>query len=306
MNHRVLASALLAVIVAACGDGRITEPRGASKAIPFASIGTDPVTGATIETSQDDYAPGEKVHVTGRGWTPNETVSLSMSEDPDTHPDVSMDAETDSTGAFSVHFYDVQVDDIGVQFTLTVKGETSGSVAVATFTDGTIGLATIVMRDGVGCASAQATVTAGTAICAHSSFTLGGQGATNAQIRWKSPANTIAQISQLSPGFTNGATGVKTFDATYTPTTAGIWTVLLCESANTDLTPSGAAQCASGSEKASQTFTVTAAPSNNPPTAAAGGPYTGNEGSSINISGTGTDPDGGPVSFRTGPLARSA
>jgi hypothetical protein len=41
---------------------------------------------------------------------------------------------------------------------------------------------------------------------------------------------------------------------------AGTWTVLLCQSNNADPLPGGVAQCASGSQKASQTFTVTAGP----------------------------------------------
>ena len=68
MRQRVLASSLLALVVAACGgDGKITEPqRVPSQLTALAAIGTDPNTGATIETNQDDYAPGEVVHLTGR------------------------------------------------------------------------------------------------------------------------------------------------------------------------------------------------------------------------------------------------
>lgn len=101
----------------------------------MASIGTDPVSGATIETNQDDYAPGELVRVTGHGWGLGEAVHLDMTEDPDTHGDVTQDVQADSTGAFSVPFYDVQDHDLGVTFTLTATGQTSGSKAVAVFTD---------------------------------------------------------------------------------------------------------------------------------------------------------------------------
>jgi large repetitive protein len=111
-----------------------TEPRGRYP-IGYA-IGVDENTGASIETNQDDYAPGEIVHVVGKGWESGETVNLFMSEDPNTHEDVSMDAVADGNGEFSVHFYDVQEHDIGVTFTLTATGQTSGSKAVAVFTDG--------------------------------------------------------------------------------------------------------------------------------------------------------------------------
>ena len=103
---------------------------------PLASIGIDPVSGATIETNQDDYAPGELVRVTGRGWAPNEIVHFDMTEDPDTHGDVAQDVQADSAGAFDVPFYDVQDHDLGVTFTLTATGQSSGSKAVAVFTDG--------------------------------------------------------------------------------------------------------------------------------------------------------------------------
>lgn len=139
MRLRVIASALLAVVVAACGgDDKVTAPQLPSRIAVSAAIGTDPVSGAAIETNQDDYLPGEIVHVVGRGWAPNETVKLYMSEAPDTHEDVSMDVTADSSGSFSVHFYDVQQYDLGVTFTMTATGQTSGSKATATFTDGRV------------------------------------------------------------------------------------------------------------------------------------------------------------------------
>ena len=93
-----------------------------------------------------------------------------------------MDVVADSAGSFSVHFYDVQDIDLRVQFTLTATGQTSGSVAVTQFTDGTISNASIVMRDGATCTAPQGSVPAGTAICAYSAFTLSGSGGTPAQM----------------------------------------------------------------------------------------------------------------------------
>jgi hypothetical protein len=101
----------------------------------MASIGMDPVSGATIETDQDDYVPGQLVHVTGHGWGMGETVHLFMTEDPDTHGDVTQDVQADSSGAFGVPFYDVQDHDLGVTFTLTATGQTSGDSATTVFTD---------------------------------------------------------------------------------------------------------------------------------------------------------------------------
>src|SRR5688572_7741511 len=98
MRYRVIASALLAIVAAACGgDGKITEPTAATSLKPLAAIGTDAATGATIETNLNDYAPGGAVNLTGRGWAPNETVHLVMTEDPDRHADVVRDAQTDNS-----------------------------------------------------------------------------------------------------------------------------------------------------------------------------------------------------------------
>src|SRR5215211_1117372 len=108
----------------------------ATKLKPLAAIGTDAATGATIETNLDDYAPGGAVSLTGRGWAPNETVHLVMTEDPDRHADVVRDVQADNSGGFSLHFYDVQESDIGVRFTLTGTGATSGSNVTVQFTDG--------------------------------------------------------------------------------------------------------------------------------------------------------------------------
>jgi hypothetical protein len=124
------------LMFAACSrDVGPTKPIVRPLATANNAIGTDPVSGASIATSKDDYHPGEIVHVTGRGWSPNETVHLAMAESPDTHPDVAMDATADSSGAFSVHFYDVQEYDRGVTFTLTATGAVSRSQATAIFTD---------------------------------------------------------------------------------------------------------------------------------------------------------------------------
>jgi hypothetical protein len=134
--------ALAVLFVAACGrDSAITGPDdllapNAPSSGGILAIGVDSVTGASIETNLDDYMPGEVVHLVGRGWSPNESVTLHMTEEPDTHADVDTNVVADASGGFSIHFYDVQEHDLGVTFTLTATGLTSGSRAVATFTDG--------------------------------------------------------------------------------------------------------------------------------------------------------------------------
>jgi hypothetical protein len=132
--------ALVALVVAACGgEVGITEPV-APTAPPMSggilALGVDSITGASIETNKDDYSPGEVVHLVGRGWAAGETVNLHMTEAPNTHADVDTNVVADASGGFDIHFYDVQPHDFGVTFTLTATGQTSGSRAVATFTDG--------------------------------------------------------------------------------------------------------------------------------------------------------------------------
>src|SRR5687767_3611815 len=134
--------ALVALVVAACGgDVGITEP--VTPTAPPVSggilaLGVDSTTGASIETNKDDYVPGEVVHLVGRGWAPGETVNLHMTEAPNTHADIDTNVVADAAGGFSLHFYDVQMHDLGVTFTLTATGQTSHGVAVATFTDGNV------------------------------------------------------------------------------------------------------------------------------------------------------------------------
>ena len=47
---------------------------------------------ATVKTDREDYWPGEPVTVTGSGWQPGETVTLTISEDADTHFDFTYNA----------------------------------------------------------------------------------------------------------------------------------------------------------------------------------------------------------------------
>lgn len=264
-------SVLAILVIAACGrDGAITAP-----SVPNANagtesvlaIGTDPNSGATIETNKDDYQPGEIVHVVGRGWAPNETVNLHMTEEPDTHADVDTNVVADANGAFSVHYYDVTEHDIGVTFSLTATGLTSGSSATAIFTDGTIEAnPTFTFYPGgstsgtppSSCTGAPGTtVTSGTQMCVVASFNIIGSGGTHAQLRWKSPGSsgTVVDVDQRSPSFDD--TGSKTFAATFTPTVDGTWSVLLCESNNGSTSGSNATGCANGAVAGgTATFTV--------------------------------------------------
>ncbi len=88
---------------------------------------------ATVKTDQTDYAPGSIVTITGSGWQPGETVTLTLLESPliDTHPNLT--AVADASGNISNNQFSPDVHDIGIRFYLTTKG--SQSQAQTTFID---------------------------------------------------------------------------------------------------------------------------------------------------------------------------
>jgi|SRR5579864_1482922 len=90
---------------------------------------------ATVMTDQADYAPGTIVTITGTGWQPGETVTLSFVESPlyDTHPDLY--ATADANGNIFNNQFSPDVHDAAISFTLTATGQTSGLQAQTTFTD---------------------------------------------------------------------------------------------------------------------------------------------------------------------------
>src|SRR5919201_4876196 len=100
---------------------------------------------ATVATDQPDYAPGQTVVITGSGWEPGETVVLVLHEDPELDPDFQLTAVADANGDFTNTDFSVDVFDIGVTFTLTATGTSSGLTAQTTFTDasGTCGDGTV-------------------------------------------------------------------------------------------------------------------------------------------------------------------
>src|SRR6266516_2391539 len=94
-----------------------------------------PASAATVATDKADYAPGENVVITGSGWEPGETVVLILHEDPQLDPDLQLTAFADENGDFTNTDFSVDVFDIGVTFTLSATGGSSGLTAETTFTD---------------------------------------------------------------------------------------------------------------------------------------------------------------------------
>ena len=284
---RVLVGALGMLAFVACGrEAGITSPeRDARVPSSWAAVGTDPVSGAKIETNQDDYMPGEVVHVVGSGWAPNETVNLHMTEVPNTHADVDTNVVADAAGGFSIHYYDVQTHDLGVTFTLTATGQTSGSVAVAVFTDGLVTFSSTAPVTNV----VSYAITTGGTTCTSTSFQVApslniSAGNVSSCVEVRAP-NTVI-VSGVTYTFTTWAAALQQQGNAIAFTTGTIGTDQWLKFAATQPSAGG---------------TVTAQyapPSNTPPTVTLTGnpPYSGGEGALINVSGTASDPGGSVAS----------
>ncbi|MCU1312099.1 MAG: hypothetical protein JWO20_3224 [Candidatus Angelobacter sp.] len=125
--------------------GSLASPRNGSVGAPLDSDGLLIVAGgsnssstelygfATLKTDANDYPAGTPVHITGKGWQPGETVTLSFLESPnlDQHPAIQTVA--DSNGNISDSSFAPDDHDIDVRFYLTATG--SVSTAQTTFTD---------------------------------------------------------------------------------------------------------------------------------------------------------------------------
>ncbi|WP_166637240.1 HYR domain-containing protein, partial [Algoriphagus boseongensis] len=94
---------------------------------------------ATVTTDKLDYSPGEYVTITGSGWKPGETIVLHFDEEPKLATCLlshDLTATADASGNFSNSQFLVKENHLGVTFTLTATGQTSGLIATTVFTDG--------------------------------------------------------------------------------------------------------------------------------------------------------------------------
>src|SRR5207249_515341 len=88
---------------------------------------------ATVKTDHADYTPGSVVTITGGGWQPGETVTLSFQEVPyyDSHP--TLTAVADANGTIFNNQFSPDINDSAILFYLTATG--SVSQAQTTFHD---------------------------------------------------------------------------------------------------------------------------------------------------------------------------
>src|SRR6185312_12643835 len=97
---------------------------------------------ATIKTDQLDYPPGSTAIITGKGFQPNETVTLQVLHDPTGGDDATSPAHqpwtvvADASGnVSSTWIVPADEDELGATLLLSAVGETSGLKAAWTFTD---------------------------------------------------------------------------------------------------------------------------------------------------------------------------
>jgi hypothetical protein len=114
----------------------------------------------TVKTDAADYAPGSIVTITGSGWTPGETVTLTLVESPliDTHP--VMTAVADGNGNISNSQFSPDEHDVNIRFYLTAVGGQSGVQAQNTFTDATATNTTLVSSPSTSNVNQSVTLTA--------------------------------------------------------------------------------------------------------------------------------------------------
>jgi hypothetical protein len=122
------------VAVTLAGIAPADEPSGGTIASNKASSGGGGKT-AWITTDKADYAPGQRVTVTGGNFGANETVTLLFERNPETTPATTLYATTDSKGNFTNDEYVCLPTDAYVTFTLKATGQKSGRVAITSFTD---------------------------------------------------------------------------------------------------------------------------------------------------------------------------
>lgn len=91
----------------------------------------------SVWTDRLDYFPGEIAYTFGTGWTPNSTVTLTVHEEPYTHPDIVISVTADGSGNFSqVKIYEFDLTDYGHTFTLTATEGTNQAISVFTDAEG--------------------------------------------------------------------------------------------------------------------------------------------------------------------------
>jgi uncharacterized repeat protein (TIGR01451 family) len=93
---------------------------------------------ASITTGKTDYAPGETVTIDGEGWKPGERVRILVHRQPEAAAVRPLEAIADANGRIvNRQFAPVQAD-LGKNFVITAKGESSEQTAQSSFADAAV------------------------------------------------------------------------------------------------------------------------------------------------------------------------
>jgi uncharacterized repeat protein (TIGR01451 family) len=250
MKRCIVLSALVAFVVG-CGEATPVAPAKHSWRLAQTAA-SSVVGGPQVMTDKSDYLPGDTIRISGSGWAAGEVVTLLMNEDPETHPPRTWSVQADANGTFADSSFEVHDDDFGVAFTLTATGQTSGLTATATFTDGQqVTAAPLTVKDAA-CATAKTSFALGNEICAATSVTVVTVNANQTgdfRVQWVNPSGILVR----NTAFTDVVNASSHTDK-FTPTVGGTWTLRTCQGASGD-------GCAGSNLLDTETFTVSASPS---------------------------------------------
>jgi uncharacterized repeat protein (TIGR01451 family) len=143
---RVLLVLLVIGLVANCGDDPTAPERSVGNQAPTVFATASNGNGLSITTDKDDYAPGDTVWFTGAGWTPGDTLDIVLTDSVDVH---NWSVGIDDNGGFRDSTYVVDVNDLGVTFTLTATSRSNSEQTLTViFTDGNPTVSTITLSPG--------------------------------------------------------------------------------------------------------------------------------------------------------------
>src|SRR5207237_267912 len=141
--------------------------------------------------------------------------------------------------------------DIGITFTLTATGRSSGITAATTFTDATVDTVSITVRAS-DCITAKTTFVQGETACVHFTVTVKSGGDTDSRLQIYTPGALAGNQIPIRDTFKqNIAAGTYDYDeslALATNAPAGTWTALVCKTNN-------AGNCSSGNQAGNTNFT---------------------------------------------------
>ena len=111
----------------------LVQPAAASANV-FDSMSA-PLSGPSISSDRPDYAPGDRVTLSGAHWQPGESVNIVVNDDLGSTWRRDVNVAADASGAITDSFNLPQW--FVAEYTVTATGA-SGAVARTTFTDGNV------------------------------------------------------------------------------------------------------------------------------------------------------------------------